>query len=339
MRAGDAAAALMCECLPALGEVRTPLVVGEGLGLVAAAVRAAGGEPGVWLRSVAPLSGVAATAWVPDGQFDASLIRLPKAKDALVMALHAAAAKLHTGAPVALFGANGEGIRSAGRLLAAVADQVETVATRHHARVLIGQRKPAIAGLKISLSDWRQSQEIEISGARRSWVSYPGTFAKGGLDQGTAFLLEHLPNLTPGAQVLDFAAGTGVIATEVATRCPSARIDMIDSDALAVEAARENVPTATALIGESLMAGRGAPYDLIVSNPPIHDGIVESRRVLDQLIADAPHHLKLGGRLVIVVQRRIKVMAELRRAFGDAVLIAEDGRFNVAMAEKPARLR
>ena len=332
-RVGDAAAQLMCECLPALGNVRTPLIVDDGSGLVAAALARAGCRPAIWVRSVLQGAGAEARPWVPDGRYDASLVRLPKAKDSLGFALDAVAAQLAPGAPIAVFGANVEGVRSAGKLLALVADNIETLATRHHARVLMGRRRTLIPSLKGCLQAWRQEREVEVGGVRRSWVSYPGTFAKGGVDQGTAFLLRHVPETPAPAYVLDFAAGTGVIAASLVNRFPRARIEMIDSDALAIAAARENVPGAFTSIGDCLAAGQGGPYDLIVSNPPIHDGIAESRRVLDQLIADAPHYLRPGGRLVIVVQRRVPVLGELKQAFGNAKMLADNGRFTIAMAE------
>lgn len=337
--AADAPAALMAECLDALAEVRRPLIVDESSGQVASAVRDAGDAPSVWLRSLSPGLRERPTPWPPEGPHDAALIRLPKAKDALAFALHAASAKLSPGAPVAIFGANAEGVRSAKRHLEEVADGVGTLITRHHARILVGRRKTLIEGHKARLEDWRRVREVEIAGARRDWVSYPGTFAKGGIDDGTAFLVQHLEPVPEGARVLDFAAGTGVIAAAVTMRSPGASIDMIETDALAVEAARENVPGARILMGDSFLAAGQRRYDLILSNPPVHEGIAESRRVLDRLITEAPDHLEPDGRLVLVVQRRIPVMPALTAAFANVRLLGDDGRFTVAMGERGPRSR
>jgi 16S rRNA (guanine1207-N2)-methyltransferase len=112
-----------------------------------------------------------------------------------------------------------------------------------------------------------------------------------------------------------------------------------EADAVALAAARENVPGARALLGSSLAAAGDARYGLIVSNPPVHDGVAESRLVLDRLIADAPLHLVPNGRLLIVVQKRIPVLSAMTAAFGNARLVAEDGRFTVAVAEVVARRR
>lgn len=327
----QAPATLMIECLAALGTIRRPLIVDEASGRLASAFRSAGCEPAVWLRAAAAgLSDVPAT-WPPEGGFDGAFVRLPKAKDALAFALHAAASRMRPGALIAVFGANAEGIRSVTRHLEAVADHVDTLVARHHARVMAGRRKAVIDGHKIRLDDWRQVREVEIAGRPRTWISYPGTFARGGIDDGTAFLIGQLASVPARHHVLDFAAGTGVVAAAVAMLSPGVTIDMIEADAIALEAARENVPGARAVNGDSLSAAGDRRYDLIVSNPPVHDGIAESRRVLDRLIAEAPGHLEPQGRLLVVVPRRVPVLAALAASFARACIVGDDGRFTVAM--------
>jgi len=339
MRTGDGPVRLMIECLDAMGKCRCPLVVDESSGALAAALRATGAEPHLWTREASAAAASDPLPWPTGDGFDAAFIRLPKTKDGLAFALHAAASKTEPGGAMAVFGANDEGIRSAAQRLADVADAVETGGTGHHSRVLIGRRRNTIEGLKERLEDWRHDGEIMLGGSSRAWVSYPGTFAKGGLDAGTAFLIEHLPKMAKGARILDFAAGTGVIAAALANACPDIEIDMIEADALALAAAGENVPNARCLSGTSLAAASGRVYDLIVSNPPIHEGTSESHRVLERLIAEAPAHLRPDGKLLLVVQRRVAVLPLMLKSFPTARVIADNGRFTVVWAERGGRGR
>jgi len=336
-RTGDGPLRLILDSIGALGPVRRPLVVGEASGALARALMPSGAKPHVWLREAAEGASIPPRACPEGDGFDAALIRLPKSKDALLLALHAAAAKMVPGGMIVVFGANAEGIRSVAPRLSEVADVVETLATGHHARVLIGRRRSAIDGLKGRLADWRHEGRITLGGSSRPWVSYPGAFAKGGLDDGTAFLIEHLPRLKPGARVLDFAAGTGVIAAALTAANIALDIDMIDADAIALVAAAENVPTARSMPGTSLAAVTGRRYDLIVSNPPIHEGILESHKVLERLIADAPAHLRDDGTLLLVVQRRVAVLPLMRKAFPAARIVADNGRFTIVSAERADR--
>ncbi|MDX2155948.1 MAG: methyltransferase [Hyphomicrobiaceae bacterium] len=329
----DAPTEVMIGCLEVLQPMRLPLVVGEPSGRLAAVLIARGASPGEWLRQAVQGRADQARPWPDDDTpRDAALIRLPKARDALDLALHASASKIAPGGPIAVFGANDEGVRSAAARLEAVASSIVTLETRRHSRVIAGMRRPDIERLKGRLADWRRVHEIEILGLRRPWVAYPGVFAGGGLDAGTALLLAHLPPIAARARVLDFAAGTGVIAAGVLARQPQATIDMIEADAIALEAARENVPLAKPILGTGLPAEPERRYDLILSNPPIHDGIAESRAVLDRLIAGAPACLASGGALVVVVQRRIPVLDALQKAFGTGEIVADDGRFTIAAA-------
>ncbi|MGE0699827.1 MAG: hypothetical protein AB7O57_12085, partial [Hyphomicrobiaceae bacterium] len=118
--ATDGATALAVETLDALaamGPIARPLVAGEASGRLASALSRGGSEPAIWLREAsAPSSRHRATAWPepPAQPPDSALVRLPKAKGALEMALHAAAAVVPAGAVIAVFGANAEGIRSVG---------------------------------------------------------------------------------------------------------------------------------------------------------------------------------------------------------------------------------
>jgi 16S rRNA (guanine1207-N2)-methyltransferase len=325
--ASDRATGVVMALLDQLAAGGCPLVVEEASGALRAALSAQGGAAQAWLRNAG--AGGEARAWPPAGPFSAAFVRLPKAKGALDLALHAAASVLPGGSPMFLFGANDEGIRSAGTRLEAVAEDVCTLDTRRHCRVLMGLRRGAIEGLKARLSDWRAVGDIEIGGARRAWVSYPGLFAGGRLDDGTAMFLAHLPDLPAGARVLDFGCGTGVIGAAILAKQPQAAIDLIDADALAIEAVRENVPSGKAMLGDRLAATGKGRYECIVSNPPLHVGVEEDHDAMQRLIREAPDRLKSGGVLQLVVQRRIKAGELMQAAFGNVAVVAEDGRYRV----------
>ena len=82
-------------------------------------------------------------------------------------------------------------------------------------------------------------------------------------------------------------------------------LDMLDSDAVALEAARENVPGARGVPGTRVADAGCKAYAAILSNPPLHQGAAEDHTLLEQLVADAPSRLAPGGMLQIVVQRRL----------------------------------
>ena len=329
----DTAATVVIDCLDALRPGPRPLVVDEVTAALARAIRAGGAEAVDWQRVYTP--GRPGATWPEAGRYSSAFLRLPKVKEALDFALHAAASVVQVGAPMVVFGANDEGARSASSHLEIVADEIETVVTKRHCRVLTGIRRAKVQGLKSRLADWRVVREIDIVGVRRPWVSYPGVFARGGVDEGTALLIAHLPKMGAKTRVLDFAGGTGVVAAAVLqSQTLVAVADLVEIDALALAAAGENVPTARLIAGDGLTAVDGALYDVILSNPPFHDGVADDHFVLQRLIAEAPRYLRRGGELRIVAQRQIAAAPLIEAAFKNVTTIAGNGRFQLLSARK-----
>jgi 16S rRNA (guanine1207-N2)-methyltransferase len=278
-----------------------------------------------------------AQAWPPAGPFDLAILRLAKAKDEQEMAAHAVLSVLGPEALLLLYGGNDEGIRSAAAMLAGLCGSIETIAQRGHGRVLAARRPRQLAHLRHDLGQWRRVSPLEIAGQIRPWVTYPGLFAAGRLDEGTAMLLKELPPLSAGARIADFGCGSGVIGATLA-QTPGVDLDMIDHDSLALLAARQNVPAARALLASSLSQAAsqvgGALYDAILSNPPLHAGITESQAALHQLIVEAPVHLVRGGCLRIVLQRRLPLAQLLAQHLSQVCVLADNGRYRVWQAER-----
>jgi 16S rRNA (guanine1207-N2)-methyltransferase len=282
---------------------------------------------GLWNRRL--VGGGKAEPWPPAGPFDVALLRLPKAKDEQEMAVQACLSVLASDGRVIVYGGNEEGIRSAAGMLERLCGGIETLATRGHGRVLAAHRPADPSQLRAPLPAWRTTTTLEIADNRRDWVSYPGIFAANRIDEGTALLIGALPPLRPGARVLDYACGSGVIGAGAAAFAPGIVLELLDNDSVALEAARENVPGAHLHLGAALAIVGSTRYDAILSNPPLHKGLVEDHAQLEQLIAGAPAHLQPGGILQIVVQRRVPLDRLLSHHFATVTTPAENGRYRV----------
>jgi 16S rRNA (guanine1207-N2)-methyltransferase len=303
------------------------VLIANHAGSLPSLLAARGASIALWNRRATGSGG--AHPWPPDGPFDMALLRLPKAKDEQEMAVHACLGALAQSGRLIVWGGNDEGIRSAGRMLERLGDSVDTLATRGHGRVLAARRADDTARLRTSLAAWRSVSRVEFGGSTRDWVSYPGLFAAGRIDEGTALLLRALPPLRTGARVLDYGCGAGVIGAAALAAEPSLALDLLDNDVLALEAARENVAGARLLLGGSLADTKRTAYDAILSNPPLHQGLAEDHAQLEQLIADVPAHLAPGGCFEVVVQRRIPLDRALAQSFASAAVVAENTRYRV----------
>ena len=320
-----AAAELIRRSLSSLDLSGRCLLANAG-GLVAESLRRGGLEVTAWSRRASDVAD--AKPWPEGGPYDCALLRLAKSKDEQEMTLAACLGALREGGQIVLFGGNDEGIRSGITALEAACGPVETVSTKEHGRMVRAQR-PAGAIAKSRLADWRRVTPFEIAGERRDWVSYPGLFAADRLDEGTALMLSALPNLRAVARVLDYGCGSGIIAGSMKARLPGAQVDLLDVDSIALLAAAENVPGAQPILGTSLKATGVTRYDAILSNPPLHAGVGEDHSALERLIAQAPKHLRPGGILQMVVQRRLPLGQSLEPLFSEHSIVAENSRFRV----------
>jgi len=311
------------------------LVLNDPLPLTVEAIRVSGIFADWWSRRIIP--GAMVAPFLPPGPYSTVLLRLPRSKDELEMLLHAAWGELAVGGTLLVYGANDEGATSADTRIEPLFGPVQTALVKRRCRVLRATRPSTPPGgdtqaMHPELLYWHDSFPLELEGQTREWVSFPGVFAHGHLDAGTALLLDALPRVEPGARVLDFGCGSGMIGATVHMREPSAGVDMLDNDILALVAAWENVPCARPCLGTKIAATERGPYDLIVSNPPFHDGKSEDLHVIGELIADAPGHLAKRGSLLMVVQRRLPLQRPLEAAFRRVEIVAEDATYRVWQA-------
>ncbi|AWK87144.1 methyltransferase [Azospirillum thermophilum] len=331
-RAGDRDATLAAVAAEALAERRPQgriLVAFDSDGGISHALAEGGAEVTNWHRLA--LGGqVAATPWPAEGAFDAAVLRLPRGWASFGMALHAVASRLEPGAPLWIVGGNDEGIASAPKHVDGLLDEPETLTIKRRVRVLETRRTHAHA--RGSLEDWRESVPVPVPGGGEplELVSYPGLFAHGRLDAGTECLLSVLPEVAPGTNVLDFGCGAGVIARAVRERTPDVRLTLLDVDALALHAARQNVPDAELVLSDGLSGlGSRDRFGLILSNPPLHRGKDEDFGMLEALVAGTKQYLKLRGSLVAVTQRTAGVGKLFKGAFGHSDLLLETPQFQV----------
>ena len=326
----EAAAALAARELEAEPSTGRVLVVGDPRDEVTEAARAGGATVEHWDRLARTGSGRAARPWVPEGPFGLGALRLPTSWPAFEMAVHAVLGVLEPGARLLVYGANDEGVRSAPRRLEPLVGRVGTLAVGGHARLLGAVRPATVAGLRPRLADWRETVRLELPWGPLEWVSYPGVFAHGRLDDGTALLLEHLPPVADGQRVLDFGAGSGVLGAALLREAGGLDLTLLEIDALAAEAARENVPSATVCIGDGWAAlAADARYDVVVANPPYHRGKDETLVEVEALVAGAAARLARGGVLRLVVQRRHPVGDLLERHFDRVRAVADGGPYRV----------
>jgi 16S rRNA (guanine1207-N2)-methyltransferase len=332
-----AAVELLTRHLPRLDLSDPVLVVEEYLRDLEAELKSLGRGVSTWFRRV--FGGKRGAPWPTAGPFGAVLLRHPRGKDELAMDVHAAASVLKPGGSLVLYGTNDEGIRGGPAALNSLFEAVETVATGGRCRVIRGRLRATHPEIKGALSIWRQTVSLDHPELPDLWVTYPGVFARGRLDDGTRLLLGALPTLSSGARVLDYGCGSGIVGFVARERASGVEVELLDVDSVALEAAKENVPDARLHLHDGMLDEGAGPFDAILSNPPFHRGKAEVPELIITMIEAAPRLLAKRGILVFVAQKRLRVEASLKASFGKTEVLAEDSTFRVWEATEPTRHR
>ncbi|AGB79802.1 16S RNA G1207 methylase RsmC [Enterobacteriaceae bacterium strain FGI 57] len=233
---------------------------------------------------------------------------------------------LPLGTDIFVVGENRSGVRSAEQMLADYAPLNKVDSARrcglYHGRL----EKQTTFDVE------KQWGEYQLDGL--TIKTLPGVFSRDGLDVGSQLLLSTLTPHTKG-KVLDVGCGAGVLAAMLASHSPKVRLTLCDVSAPAVEASRATL-AANGFEGEvfasnvfSEVKGR---FDMIISNPPFHDGLQTSLDAAQTLIRTAVRHLNSGGELRIVANAFLPYPAILDETFGFHEVIAQTGRFKVYRA-------
>jgi 16S rRNA (guanine1207-N2)-methyltransferase len=176
------------------------------------------------------------------------------------------------------------------------------------------------------------------------WVTaVGGVFSGATVDIGTRTLLSVFGRLPEYATAIDFGCGTGILAVALKRRRPGARVIASDLSAEAVQSARETAVANAAdvdVVRDDLLATQpDASADLIVLNPPFHDGGALSTDTALAMFAEAGRVLRPGGQLWTVFNSHLGYRHALERAVGSTTQITHNAKFTVTASTSSKRPR
>ncbi len=275
---------------------------------------------------------------IPAGPFDVALVRLPKALDALEDTLRRLRPVLREGALVLAGGMIKHTPTRAWRLLEQCLGPAPTTPGWKKARVGAATFTSPPLGPPVAPPAYAvPGDQLELRGA-------PGVFGGGHLDGGAALLLRHLPRADEALTAADLGCGDGILALALARRCPRALVLAVDESHRAAACAAANLDRnfpqpdeaarVTVAVADGLADVAPGSLDLVLCNPPFHQGHAVSDVAAARLFAQALAALRPGGRLLVVGNRHLGHHAKLDRLFGNHELVDGDGRFVVVAATR-----
>lgn len=267
------------------------------------------------------------------GKYQWIILKLPRQKALFGMMLDCVADLLAEDGVLWLAGENKAGIKSADKLLKLHFGRVRKLDNARHCTLYEAGNAPPK-----SLFDpiaYRQEWQLNCGHSEIKVSSYPGVFAHGRLDAGSALLLEALTALKPEGDVLDFACGAGLIGACVSANHPHSCVTLLDTSALALRASEETL-AANQLAG-SVLASDGLTevennFDFIITNPPIHSGIKTDTHLSQRLLESVHDHIKPGGMLVLVANRHLPYENWLSQIFRHRTELIANSNYKVIAA-------
>lgn len=284
-------------------------------------------------------SGFHVEAELRDGPFPRVLV-LPTRQREETRALFAHAARLAgRGGVVVASVANDQGARSAAqdfeRLMGATGQL-----SKHKCRVFWAEAGAACDDAL--LAEWQALDQAVAIGY--GLVSRRGLFAWDRIDAGSALLARHLPAGLRG-RLADLGAGFGFLACAAIEQCPGiTAVDLFEAEARALGPAETNVRAAAGRAGRGVIGAvhwhdvtQGVPgtYDVVLSNPPFHQGRADDPRLGRAFIDAAASALAPGGVFLMVANRHLPYEATLRERFARVHTCADEDGYKVIEAREP----
>jgi len=272
---------------------------------------------------------------IPQQKYQWIILHLPRQKALLGMLLDCAASLLADDGVLWLAGENQAGIKSADKLLKKHFGRVRKLDNARHCTLYEASGK--LSEAPFDALAYREQWLLDFNTHELKVVSYPGVFAHGRLDAGSALLLEALAIIQPEGDVLDFACGAGIIGACVALSQADTRVTLLDTDAIALKACEQTL-AANQLEG-TLLASDGLSevtdsYDLIVSNPPIHTGVKTDSRLSMRLLDSVHEHIRPGGMLLMVANVHLPYENWLSKKFKRSIEFLKTDHYKVILAKK-----
>lgn len=170
------------------------------------------------------------------------------------------------------------------------------------------------------------------------FYSKPGLFGWDRIDRGSAFLLQQLPACltrlpAPPQSLLDPGCGYGYLT--LATReLPLVRRVATDNNAAALLAMASNAAhygMAVEVVADDAGASLQGQFDLVLCNPPFHQGFAVDGGLTDKFLANTSRLLSARGAALFVVNAFVGLEQKARGYFSEVVTLANDRSFKVIM--------
>ncbi|BCH64590.1 methyltransferase [Agrobacterium vitis] len=271
-------------------------------------------------------------AVVTGEDYDGALVLAGKHKGLNENRVAEALARVRAGGVIIVAGAKEDGIQPLRKQIDRLGLESQSLPKYHGIAVWFTvpeDKAAAIAALA--------SKPVMVEGR---FETYAGQFSHMHADPGSELLVSRLPEDFDG-NAADFGAGWGYLSVMLAEKARRTnRIDLFEANYDALEQAKKNLarncPHLTArFFWQDL--GTEPPkekYDLVIMNPPFHEGHATEPSIGEAMIKAAADALRGGGDLLMVANRGLAYEPVLGANFRQHGETCRNARYKVLWAKK-----
>lgn len=258
---------------------------------------------------------------------DQVFFRLAKEKALVHYIVNEALSLLPVGGILWIAGEVKEGVKSLLEKLEAF-PFLNVTQERGKARLIRVEKMTAITTPLLDDRGYGSWHELE-----EGYLSKPGIFGWSKLDEGTKLLWKALPiDLSPSS-ILDLGCGYGWLAVEAGKRWPQAKLVATDNNVTALLAAEQNCVRFNLKKWSVVPSDAGdeieQKFDLILCNPPFHQGFVWEQDLSLKFLEAAARLLTLDGTAYFVVNSFIPLEKKAAHIFPSIKTLENNGKFKV----------
>ena len=181
-------------------------------------------------------------------------------------------------------------------------------------------------------------REIRIENFEIPFINHSNLFSRDKLDIGTRFFLEHIPR-GDYKKILDLGCANGIIGIKSKMMNPEAKIYFSDDSSMAIQSAKKNYENyfqdEAKYFWTNCFEEQSKHFlDLVLCNPPFHQGSTIGDFIACQMFQDAFDALKIGGTLRVIGNSHLNYQAILKKIFGNSRIVATNSKFIICDAKK-----
>ncbi|WP_372862755.1 methyltransferase [Spongiibacter sp.] len=271
----------------------------------------------------------------------AVVYRVSKERPLVHLLINAAMQALPVGGQLLLSGYKNDGLKGYADKIAKVFDAERKIKKCDAGAYLATITKRGERNVALPDKNYRQLRLISESPAL---YSKPGIYGWQKIDRGSALLIEQLPRFlqglsSPPQRAADIGCGYGYLAVMAAAELPDCEWLLTDNNATALLACEKN-SAEHGLRAELHLAdcadGLQGPVDIVLCNPPFHQGFAVEGELTERFLQAAHRLLKRNGQALFVVNQFIPLQRKAEGLFPAVELLGEAEGFRVFRLAKQA---